>query len=284
MDSYSKFFEVSKLNGLSSKAVINVLKQNFARYGIPNKLYSDNGSQYTSSEFAAFVKEYQFTHSTSSPRYPRSNGLAEKCLQTAKSLLKKAKKCGNDPYLALLELRNTPIEGLGSPSQLLMGRRTRTVLPVKPSLLTPDKLKIDVPSVLREKQKEQKKYYDRNTKQLEPLKPGDQVRIRTEKKTWEPAIVENKAPEPRSYTVKTDRGQMFRRTRQHLLKTNEQRSLEIPAEMNVDFDQQDQQLAPEADNKTTQETVQPPERVTSSGCVVKMPRRYEDYVMGIELE
>ena len=84
MDSYSKFFEVSKLNGLSSKAVINVLKQKFARYGIPNKMYSDNGSQYTSSEFAEFVKQYQFTYSTSSPRHPRSNGLAEKCVQTAK--------------------------------------------------------------------------------------------------------------------------------------------------------------------------------------------------------
>ena len=89
-----------------------------------------------------------------------------------------------------------------------MGRRTRTVLPVKPSLLTPDKLKVDVPSVLREKQKEKRKYYDGNTKQFEPLKPGDQVRIRTEKKTWEPAIVENKTPEPRSYIVKIDRGEL----------------------------------------------------------------------------
>ena len=68
------------------------------------------------------------------------------------------------------------------------------------------------------------------------------------------------------------------------MKTNEQRSSEIPVEMNVDFEQQDQQPTPEADNKTTQETVQPPERVTSSGHVVKMPRKYEDYVMGIGLD
>ena len=45
MGSYSKFFEVLKLNGLSNKAVINVLKQNFARYGIPIKLYSDSGKK-----------------------------------------------------------------------------------------------------------------------------------------------------------------------------------------------------------------------------------------------
>ena len=33
--------------------------------------------------------------------------------------IKKAKKSGSDPYLALLELRNTPLDGLGSPVQLL---------------------------------------------------------------------------------------------------------------------------------------------------------------------
>ena len=32
-------------------------------------------------------------------------------------------------------------------NQLIIGRRTRTVLPVKPSLVTPDKLKVDVLSV-----------------------------------------------------------------------------------------------------------------------------------------
>ena len=52
--------------------------------------------------------------------------------------------------------------------------------------------------------------------------------------------------------------------------------------MNVD--QQDQQPTPEADNKTTQEIVQLPERFTYGGRVVKMQRKYEDYVTGIELE
>ena len=43
-----------------------------------------------------------------SPRYPQSNGLAEKTAQTIKLLLKKCKEAGDDPYLALLDLRNTP--------------------------------------------------------------------------------------------------------------------------------------------------------------------------------
>ena len=39
----------------------------------------------------------------------------------------KSKKSNSDPYLAILEYRNTPIEGIHlSPTQMLMGRRTRT--------------------------------------------------------------------------------------------------------------------------------------------------------------
>jgi len=43
--------------------------------------------------------------------------MAEKAVQTAKRLMKKAKQDGNDPYLALLKYRNTPwSDTLGSPA------------------------------------------------------------------------------------------------------------------------------------------------------------------------
>ena len=111
MDYYSKFFEVSKVKGTGTEDTINALKQHFARHGIGEKLISDNGPSYASQRFAEFAKTYQFEHITSSPRYARSNGMAERTVQTVKKLLMKAKKSGNDPYLALLELRNTPLDG-----------------------------------------------------------------------------------------------------------------------------------------------------------------------------
>ena len=56
----------------------------------------------------------------SSPYYPQSNGRNEKAVQTIKSLIKKAKDDDRDIHLALLELRNTPInDQLGSPAQRL---------------------------------------------------------------------------------------------------------------------------------------------------------------------
>ncbi len=95
-----------------------------ARHGIPDTLITDNGPQFSSQQFSDFASAYQFEHS---PHYPQSNGKAEKAVQIIKNVLKKATHDIVDPYLALLALRNTPIDDrVGSPAQQLMGRRTLT--------------------------------------------------------------------------------------------------------------------------------------------------------------
>ncbi|CAG2258099.1 unnamed protein product [Mytilus edulis] len=74
--------------------------------------------------------QYEFTHTTSSPRFPQSNGKVENAIKTAKRLIVKSHKDVKDPYLALLDWRNTSSEGLdSSPSQRMFGRRGRTLLP-----------------------------------------------------------------------------------------------------------------------------------------------------------
>lgn len=89
--------------------VINALKSIFSRQGIPNDLHSDGGPQYTSYEFKEFVKSCNINHIISSPHYPRSNGMVKRIVQTVKNILKKADESGNDPYIAMLEYRNTII-------------------------------------------------------------------------------------------------------------------------------------------------------------------------------
>ena len=126
VDYFSRYPEVSKLRTTTSQTVINTLKEAFARHGIPETLRSDNGPQFASKEFKDFTKEYQFIHTTSSPYYPASNGQAERMVKTVKSLLKNAE----DPYIALLSHRATPLPWCGkSPAQLLMGRNIRSTLP-----------------------------------------------------------------------------------------------------------------------------------------------------------
>lgn len=114
VDYYSRYPEVYRLSSLQSVKVIEGLKQAFSRYGIPDELISDNGPQFTSTEFHHFMNLYGCNHITSSPRHPQGNGLVERTVQTIKRLLKKSTpNTGNDFYLALLAYRSTPHESTG---------------------------------------------------------------------------------------------------------------------------------------------------------------------------
>ena len=48
VDYLSNYWEVDRLSELTSEEVIKKLKAHFARFGIPNALVTDNGSQYIS--------------------------------------------------------------------------------------------------------------------------------------------------------------------------------------------------------------------------------------------
>nr|KAG5700576.1 hypothetical protein BaRGS_015372 [Batillaria attramentaria] len=121
VDYLSRWAEVRLLQAETSKAVILAVKSIFAIHGIPEVVVSDNAPNFASAEFADFAKSYGFTHTTSSPRYPQSNGEAERSVQTVKTLMKKAK----DPSLALLMYRATPLQNGLSPAEILMGRKLR---------------------------------------------------------------------------------------------------------------------------------------------------------------
>ena len=161
VDYYSRFWEVAKLPNTKSVTIIGKIKVFFARHGIPETVMSDNGPQYSANEFTRFSKEWGFNHVTSSPTYPQSNGLAERTVRTVKSTLEKARRDKQDPNLAFLEHRNTPIDDIGSPAQMCMGRRLRSRMPSTTDQLCP--MILDPQTVRRKlerKQSNQKKYYD----------------------------------------------------------------------------------------------------------------------------
>ena len=136
VDYYSQYFEVDYLSDTTSDTVIHKLKSNFARFGSPQKLISDNGPQFTSSNFKQFCTSWNITHETISPGNSKSNGAAEAAVKIAKNLMRKCSMSKEDPYIALLNLRNTPQENTEyTPVQRLMGRRTRTLLPTNTKLL-----------------------------------------------------------------------------------------------------------------------------------------------------
>ena len=126
--------------------MINNLKTIFAPFGIRNEVVSDNGSQCSNTtnlfnsthEFKEFANEWEFRHTTSLPRYPQSNNAAEKAVQTAKRILKKTAASHKDPFEGLLKYRDTPFQEIGvTAAQLLMSRRTRTMILTHRRLLLP---------------------------------------------------------------------------------------------------------------------------------------------------
>lgn len=216
VDYYSRYIETARLSGESSAEVIRHTKSVFARHGIPQVVVSDNGPQFSSIEFCRFAAEYGFTHTTSSPRYPQSNGEAKRAVKTVKELLKRTE----DPYLAMLTYRSTPLQNGYSPAELLMSRRLRTTLPTVESQLKP--FVPDYETVKRKEddaKRKQKEHFDirHRVRNLDPLLPGDLVWIPDHNTSG--TVVQSTAT--RSYQVSTPTGSI-RRNRRHLTLLPEQ--------------------------------------------------------------
>lgn len=194
-----------------------ILKRWFACHGIPRILYTDNGPQYASREFANFSKQWSFDHVTSSPHFPRSNGLSERFVQTAKTILKKCSEDDSDIQLALLLSRNTPRDNeLASSSHRLMGRRLRTPLPITQKSLKPE-LVGNTTDALAAKRIKQKEYADKGGREATEFTEMQQVMVQNPKsKTWEEGEINKKLEPPRSYLVKLADGQIVRRNARDL--------------------------------------------------------------------
>jgi len=136
----------------------------------------------------------------------------ERAVKTAKTLIIKSE----DPYLALLTYRSTPLENGYTPAELLMGRKLRSTLPLAPEKLIP---KLPDFEQLRKtesayKQRQAENYNKRHRASVLPdLNPGDKVWIPDKSS---PAVVIQKSPQPRSYVVKTEQS-LLRRNRRHLV-------------------------------------------------------------------
>ena len=153
------------------------MKAHFARYSIPDTVISDNGPQFSSEEFRLFSKRWGFEHITSSPRHSQSNGMSESAVKTAKRLVKRTLLAHEDTSLSLLDLRNTPTQGMTrSPAERMLNRQSKTLLPTSQKLLQP-KLNHSVPQEKGKTKDRQIQYYNAKAKDLPPLSTGQAVMI-----------------------------------------------------------------------------------------------------------
>lgn len=154
VDYFSKYIEVWQMTSTTACSLIQVLKDTFARFGIPNVVISDQGPPFDSADLRNFFYDWDIKHVHSSPLHPCSNGQAERTIQTVKSMMTKASEEGKDLAVVLLNYRSTPTIGGKSPAELLMGRKLRTFLPTLPSVLQPSFPTATHHTLLHERQKQ----------------------------------------------------------------------------------------------------------------------------------
>ena len=70
VDAFSKWPEVIPITPPSTSKTINILSQVFSQHGLPDTIVSDNGSQFTSSQFQDFCRKNAINHMFSPPYHP----------------------------------------------------------------------------------------------------------------------------------------------------------------------------------------------------------------------
>lgn len=130
MDAYSKFLDVALTQSISANRTVDLCREIFARYGPPDILVTDHGTQFTSEVFYAFCKEMQCTHLLSAVNHPQSNGQAERMIDTIKRAMANNPSNWRKLFDFLHSYRYTPCAAAPngkSPAELFFGRRINSL-------------------------------------------------------------------------------------------------------------------------------------------------------------
>lgn len=215
-DYFSKWLDIKLISNKSAKCTNNALLDVFCNHGSPNEIVSDH-VPFDSKECKEFALGWGFKYTYSSPRYPQSNGMAERAVQIAKKLLKKCYDDKTDFRVALLHYRISPVCGTNfSPAQLAMNRNLKTKLPVCYTYLKP-KLNENVKIEFSKSQNRNARYYNLNTKFKQEFYIGQNVMFLKDPNVnkWLHGNVEKKNG-LRSYNIVDSNGVRYTRTSYHV--------------------------------------------------------------------
>ena len=137
VDAYSKYPCIHPTTSTSSKSTTAILEQEFAHFGYPHTLVTDNATTFMSQEFQAWCKQRGIVDLTGAPYHPATNGAAERLIQSFKQALRKSSLPPKEALQEfLMQYRRIPFASGLSPSELLNGRRIRTKIDtLVPSIL-----------------------------------------------------------------------------------------------------------------------------------------------------
>jgi transposase InsO family protein len=137
VDKFSKWIEAVPVTSQEETMAVKFFESIVYRYGVPNNIVTDNGTNFTSGEFQEFTKKLGIKIKYASVAHPKSNSQVEKangliCAGLKKRLLRPLKRAA-DTWVeelpsVLWSLQTTPNSSTGyTPFFLLFGEEA--VLP-----------------------------------------------------------------------------------------------------------------------------------------------------------
>ena len=132
VDSYSKWPEVLRCRRPTTGTTIGFLHELFTWFGLVECVVNDNGSLFTSVEFKEVCEIFQIKAITTQQYHPRSNGQAERFVDTLKRALKNASGTPTDKalqqFLQVCRITPNPDTPLTvSPAETMFARKIRSV-------------------------------------------------------------------------------------------------------------------------------------------------------------
>ncbi len=116
--------EAIPLSRVDAKTTCDTLLEIFSRFGVPEEVLTDNGSNFVATVTDCLLDRLQCLHIHTSPYHPKTNGKLERAHATMKNILD---KLGCYLPSTLMAMRTAPHSALGmSPYSLLFGRESRT--------------------------------------------------------------------------------------------------------------------------------------------------------------
>ena len=145
VDMCSRWIEAIPLKNILADTICHAMLGVFTKFGFPEKILSDNGTQFRSQLTAAFAEMLQITQIFAARYHPQSNGAVERANRTVKTMLRKVvqdKERDWDRFLPMVVFayNETPHEATNfSPFQLIFGANPRGPLDIlKNEIITPD--------------------------------------------------------------------------------------------------------------------------------------------------
>ena len=216
LDEGSRTTIIKIAKDLTSATAISICKNIFAKLGIPKVVKTDNGTAFTSQEWADFARKYGFHHQKITPLHPEANSGAERIMKNNNKTIRCAEVM-NVPWKSitsqwLKRYNQTPHSSTGySPNMLLLGSDNCNILPnIKPRILTPAmKAQARLNDAIAKLR--MKKYADaaQHVKHRE-FKPEDPVMLK-----WTRNNKYRSLFDPYPYRVKTVKGSMIMAAREN---------------------------------------------------------------------